>query len=1113
MSSAESRDRVQSTSGGWRGWLRMLSIQAAWLVVGAVVLWLHLRHIPSGAGLPRDLAAGRPEADDPALEKGLSLYRGLPKKATHPCGLELVLLPPGKFRMGLPPEEQGLRLPGPGKKPVPIIDPQTEVTLAEPYYLGVHEVAQEQYDAVMGVNPSLAVGPRQPVERVTWEDALKFCRMLGERDGQTYRLPTEAEWEYACRAGTTTPFHFGATASSEQANFDTDAPSKWSGGGANRGKPLPVGSFPANAFGLHDMHGNVAEWCLDLYPSSGGFYHNLRGGGWDQSAHWCRSAARQGLPTTSSPAIGFRVLRTTTPDPRWRLGPAPGEGGPVDTAAWARARIDEAFAKPAKPLLPGVVVFPPVYAKDPAKNTWFKGLSEIPIVGALTYSLAASMAVAYGPERRMALSPQMVIEAFQGEKIGLDQRTPLDDPVIARCLEKLGCKLYVVARLTHEDQIKRVFVEMHGDAAHPDRTRDHPVPFDNLSFIPGLIALDVLDWLGVKPEEIDVARIQQALCKGDDGSARLGDLMQPRPSEASDDKRFNDFLTPKASLTVWQLYLNGAVKHAEALDRFDRARAALPPCDLLKIRQAALLRASGRLREAFDLLLSLAPTHRGDPYYHAQLVRCAMAMGEEGLVDHLFQDWKKQDPGLPGSLMRGGQLVDWAWEIRGDGLAETVTKEAFDAFHKRLEHARNELEAAAAQASKTPDAHRQLITVAMGLGLPREYADKHFRAAVAADPKHGTTYFNYFNYLMPRWHGQPAEMLAFGRECVKSGLWEEGVPGLFITAVQDIAFDGETGLYRREIFRDPIVWEGLKDYYEQTGKMGQMTPRNAEPWALFNDRVCSYYLLWGSFCGKRAELEDGLNRIVHPDLAVFPDYAAYYHVRDLVRAETGKGAARLTAKVRVALAAGDFDEAERILGQDADWPPAAGPDRERLRLAAAQGRRLAQDGMLKLSPRDILDAWTVQDKQFWQVRGKSLVCSQPEGKVASIHCPFPLGAARIKGELECRGGLHSAQIILHARAAIDPVRILFSPNKQAQTVGLARYNANLGVQPMTPGPQPFLIDAGPRHDRVVVNDQGPGMLTPLPTFAPGGLSFESYTTVLSDGEFVLGPLEITLQGR
>ena len=127
--------------------------------------------------------------------------------------------------------------------------------LTKGFWMGVHQVMQAQWQAVMGSNPSMFKGDGNlPVENVSWDDCVAFCEALGRKDGKAYRLPTEAEWEYACRAGTTTPFHFGATISTNQVNHHN-----------SRNKTTPVGSFPANAWGLFDMHGNVLEWCQDLY--------------------------------------------------------------------------------------------------------------------------------------------------------------------------------------------------------------------------------------------------------------------------------------------------------------------------------------------------------------------------------------------------------------------------------------------------------------------------------------------------------------------------------------------------------------------------------------------------------------------------------------------------------------------------------------------------------------------------------------------------------------------------------------------------------------------------------------------------------------------------------
>jgi len=232
-----------------------------------------------------------------------------PKHFTNSIGMKFVWIPPGHFLMGSPKEEKDRR----------DAEARHKVTLTKGFYLGVFTVTQEEWQAVMGNTPSELGGEKKlPVETVSWEDCQEFIkklRELREKDKKPYRLPTEAEWEYACRAGTATPFHFGASLSTDQANFVGDGKK-----GVNRKKTTPVGGFPPNAWGLHDMHGNVFQWCQDWhgdYPQQevvdpqgpkAGTSRVLRGGSWQDGPGTCRSAFRAEMPPRiRSCRCGFRV--------------------------------------------------------------------------------------------------------------------------------------------------------------------------------------------------------------------------------------------------------------------------------------------------------------------------------------------------------------------------------------------------------------------------------------------------------------------------------------------------------------------------------------------------------------------------------------------------------------------------------------------------------------------------------------------------------------------------------------------------------------------------------------------------------------------------------------
>jgi formylglycine-generating enzyme required for sulfatase activity/outer membrane protein assembly factor BamB len=251
---------------------------------------------------------------------------------TNSIGMKLVRIPAGEFLMGSRRDGKNARADE---------KPQHRVHITKPFFIGMYEVTQQEYQRVMGTNPSFFAhtGPgkdkvagrkpgRFPVEQVSWYDAVEFCRRLSaraaeKRAARVYRLPTEAEWEYTCRAGTTTPFHYGDALSSMQANFNGKDPYGKAARGPFLLRSTEVGSYRPSPFGLYDLHGNVWEWCADWYGATyyqespvkdpagprSGTARVIRGGGWRTEGSGCRSSYRNAdMPTGRYYVTGFRVV-------------------------------------------------------------------------------------------------------------------------------------------------------------------------------------------------------------------------------------------------------------------------------------------------------------------------------------------------------------------------------------------------------------------------------------------------------------------------------------------------------------------------------------------------------------------------------------------------------------------------------------------------------------------------------------------------------------------------------------------------------------------------------------------------------------------------------------
>ncbi len=238
----------------------------------------------------------------------------LPVRADF-SGMTFIRIPSGSFWMGSP---QGER----GRDPDEVLH---RVTITQGFFIQQTEVTQGQWQAVMDGNPAAfgSCGNDCPVENVSWDEIQTFIIRLNQREGgRFYRLPTEAEWEYACRAGTRSHFSCGDCLGPEYANYQGDYPLSGCAKGVFRGKTVPVASLRPNAWDIFDMHGNVAEWCQDRYgpyppdpvtdPGGSGVGDSrvIRGGAWRNGARLCRSAARtKGPPGVKSGMLGFRLVR------------------------------------------------------------------------------------------------------------------------------------------------------------------------------------------------------------------------------------------------------------------------------------------------------------------------------------------------------------------------------------------------------------------------------------------------------------------------------------------------------------------------------------------------------------------------------------------------------------------------------------------------------------------------------------------------------------------------------------------------------------------------------------------------------------------------------------
>ncbi|TWU08970.1 Formylglycine-generating sulfatase enzyme [Symmachiella macrocystis] len=939
------------------------------------------------------------------------------EKIKNSIGMELVRIPAGKFLMGSPEDEEGHEEG----------EFQREKTIKTPFYLGVYEVTQEQYEEVMNKNPWEDKGPNLPAGSISWWDAMRFCRKLSEMESETYRLPTEMEWEYACRAGTKTTFNFGDKAVYKDANFHPAYPYPYLEESVSKedfGLPgvvlQPVGAYKPNAFGLYDMHGNVSEWCLDRLDHRSDLFI-LRGGNGRIAAMYCRSAFRY-AHNGGWKWTGFRVVRTVEPE----LGEieipithAIDQADRYETDEML-VKIKEAFSKPATSLLPPVVIFPAV---DAERHVRIDGVG---------LSLVTNYAVAYTPQRRMAISLPEVRSRLLNAGL-FKPGTEIDDESIKICLAAIGAKHYVLPQVVEEnDKLKLTFAVRTLDDSDVEAATPLIFEKDQLNQIPGTIARGVLEQIGAELSEAEIAHISKPKVLRSKDFQQLSHIAWTMTFGKDNRDLLLVVLRNPLCLPAWELYVFNSNPAEKAFDRFKKVKIRLL-CDRLQICTGVRKTASD---DEILALLEMAPQFQGDSYYYAALAILAKNMSEPELVRQILEEWRNEDPGYSGCLQRG--LLFYAWANSDRETGDIVPPE------ERLELAQQELEQGIEINPQDWEARTQMIKVAMDLDMPFEIVDEHFQAAIKARPRSRQAYSTMFDVLQSRWNNNLEEnnhedLLIFAGQCVRTGYFEEGIPDLSMDFIRDtIEIPGDRAIVRTSS-RDPELWAIVSDYNQGIQAIKNSPGVDYSAKKRYARNLYAKYGAYGSHFDKVADTFRQLEK-EGPDPLVFWDGFTYAFLRDLVFSQEESGQAQNIAAMRAALDVGNFDAAARWLDKVKADNDGDKKLIKRNRLAIKLGRQLREEGFLDLSAETMFQLFDGID-DAWKVDDDALVCHLPAQKSSLILLPFGIENAEVTGTIRWMDLPKKVHVHSHTRALRDNVALQYNlQNIQYKWVGLHRGN-------------------------------------------------------------------------
>jgi serine/threonine protein kinase len=698
------------------------------------------------------------------------------------------------------------------------------------------------------------------------------------------------------------------------------------------------------------------------------------------------------------------------------------------------AAIDRAFDIPAAQLAPGVVVFPPT---DPNRMVREEGAG---------LAMLAMISAAYAPQRRMRLDPHLAHHVLL-EAGALEAGTHLDEPLIQQCRAAIGTELYVLTALEEVPGAWNMALALRGGGTRfPDRDVARRIEFERMPDVAGEITRALLDWIGI---EANTAPAQVAT---NEGCATLSELLRQRHRPDATDGRLHGLTQRNRNCTLaWGLYLEGGPAAAGKLQWYKSwSRAA--EHEYLTIGVARQERDQKQSPKALQSLLPLASTHHDDAWYYRELALCAMPLDDDGLIQRLLALWKQNATSYDGHLTRGMFLIDWAWSsVGGDYQAASVPRQ--EIFRQRLELARAELNSALALNPLDWLANTHLLRVAVGLGLPRKDFDEHFARATRFQSRNFEAYRHKFTYLQPRWHGKPAELLAFAQECAATGYWVEGIPQLVIEAINHLCFDPKTGRFDYGEMKLPEVWEAAQALYRNAGESGR--PPDIQT-------SLNFLILCGARGGRAAELSRllvGINP--RRDDAIFPQRDEFDYASDLIAANAQPAVS--LAAIRVALGESDLSGAEGLLAQNQNATYALLPEAERqCRAALRLGQNLAAHKTLSLSPADILETFMDAFPAYGREEGQRVVCHVLREAVAL----FPLGLRKgvISGTIDWSPELITVEILAHTRGERDPLHLIYLP--QIDRVQLRRNKVLLQEASCPPGPHPFRLEFGDRIDRL-----------------------------------------------